>query len=115
MQYISTRGETPASNFDDVLLSGLAPDGGLFVPENWPQLSAEEVAAFAAQVGLVALGPYEVSLVVTGADRVSNVSPPTLVLAMQCVWMSSVFVVALPGAGRRKTPRPRRSSQPRWT
>ena len=45
MQYISTRGETPASNFDDVLLSGLAPDGGLFVPENWPQLSAEEVAA----------------------------------------------------------------------
>ena len=52
------------------------------------------VAAFAAQVGLVALGPYEVSLVVTGADRVSNVSPPTLVLAMQCVWMSSAFVVA---------------------
>jgi threonine synthase len=45
LQYISTRGETPASNFDDVLLSGLAPDGGLFVPENWPQLSAEEVAA----------------------------------------------------------------------
>ena len=45
MQYISTRGETPASNFDDVLLSGLAPDGGLFVPENWPQLTAEEVAA----------------------------------------------------------------------
>lgn len=51
------------------------------------------IAAFAAQVGLVAFGPYEVSLVVTGADRVSNVSPPTLVLALQCVWMSSVFVV----------------------
>ena len=46
MQYISTRGETPATAFDGVLLSGLAPDGGLFVPEHWPQLSADEIAAY---------------------------------------------------------------------
>ncbi|HJO75461.1 MAG TPA: threonine synthase [Rhodospirillales bacterium] len=45
MQYISTRGETPATAFDGVLLSGLAPDGGLFVPENWPQLSADDIAS----------------------------------------------------------------------
>ena len=44
MQYISTRGETPATTFDGVLLSGLAPDGGLFVPENWPQWSDAEIA-----------------------------------------------------------------------
>lgn len=50
-------------------------------------------AAFAVQVALVAVGPYEVSLVVTGAERFSNVSPPTLVLAMQCLWMSSAFVL----------------------
>ncbi len=45
MQYISTRGAAPATLFDDVLLSGLAPDGGLFVPENWPRFSDAEIAA----------------------------------------------------------------------
>jgi len=45
LQYISTRGDAPASNFDNVLLSGLATDGGLFVPEAWPQLSDDEIAA----------------------------------------------------------------------
>ncbi len=50
--------------------------------------------AFAVQVGLVMFGPYPVTLVVTGTEKVSNVSPPTLVLAMQCVWMSCAFVLA---------------------
>ena len=36
MRYISTRGEAPARDFADVLLAGLAEDGGLFVPETWP-------------------------------------------------------------------------------
>ncbi|MDA1089520.1 MAG: threonine synthase [Proteobacteria bacterium] len=45
MKYISTRGQTPATAFDAVLLQGLAPDGGLFVPEVWPQFSAAEIAA----------------------------------------------------------------------
>ena len=33
MRYISTRGQAPALNFEDVLLAGLATDGGLYVPE----------------------------------------------------------------------------------
>jgi len=37
---------------------------------------------------------YEVSLVVTGAERMSNVTPPTVLLALQCTWMSCLFVVA---------------------
>ena len=41
MQYISTRGEAPKLGFDDVLLAGLATDGGLYVPESWPQVDAE--------------------------------------------------------------------------
>ncbi len=49
MRYVSTRGQTPPQSFDDVLLAGLAPDGGLFLPENWPQLSAAEIAAFAGK------------------------------------------------------------------
>lgn len=40
MRFISTRGGTPPTSFTDVLLQGLAPDGGLFVPEKWPTLPA---------------------------------------------------------------------------
>lgn len=47
MKYISTRGQAPDLGFDDVLLSGLARDGGLYVPEQWPEFSADEIAAFA--------------------------------------------------------------------
>lgn len=42
MRYVSTRGTAPARDFDDVLLAGLAEDGGLFVPETWPCFSAAE-------------------------------------------------------------------------
>lgn len=41
MRYVSTRGGSPAIGFEDVLLAGLAPDGGLFVPEEWPQFDAD--------------------------------------------------------------------------
>ncbi|HEX4179758.1 MAG TPA: threonine synthase [Caulobacteraceae bacterium] len=49
MRYISTRGDAPPVGFFDAVLAGLAPDGGLYVPETWPQLSAEEIAAFAGK------------------------------------------------------------------
>ncbi|HWX46828.1 MAG TPA: threonine synthase [Roseomonas sp.] len=42
MRYVSTRGEAPARDFEGVLLAGLAEDGGLFLPESWPLLSAAE-------------------------------------------------------------------------
>ena len=38
ISYVSTRGGCTPKKFEDVLLSGLAPDGGLFVPESWPQI-----------------------------------------------------------------------------
>ena len=47
MKYISTRGQSPALNFEQVLLTGLAPDGGLYVPEQLPQFSREEIASWA--------------------------------------------------------------------
>jgi surface polysaccharide O-acyltransferase-like enzyme len=62
--------------------------------------------AFTAQVALAVAGAYEVSLVVTGTERLSNVSPPTLLLALQCTWMSCVFIAAA-GAIRRWAARPR--------
>ncbi|OYY70230.1 threonine synthase [Sphingomonas sp. 28-63-12] len=43
MRYTSTRGAAPALDFEQVTLAGLASDGGLYLPERWPQLSAEEM------------------------------------------------------------------------
>ncbi|MBJ7406698.1 MAG: threonine synthase [Bradyrhizobium sp.] len=45
-RYISTRGEAPELGFCDVMLTGLARDGGLYVPAVWPQLSTEAIAGF---------------------------------------------------------------------
>ncbi|AXS39499.1 threonine synthase [Breoghania sp. L-A4] len=49
MKYVSTRGTAPELDFSDVLLSGLARDGGLYVPAEWPQLSAAAIAGFAGR------------------------------------------------------------------
>ena len=48
VKYLSTRGEAPPIEFEDVLLSGLAPDGGLYLPETWPQFDAGTLAGFSA-------------------------------------------------------------------
>jgi len=45
VKYISTRGNAPKLAFDDVLLTGLARDGGLYLPETWPTFSADEITA----------------------------------------------------------------------
>jgi len=46
VKYISTRGNTPAQSFEDVLLTGLAPDGGLFIPESVPKIDHEQLLAW---------------------------------------------------------------------
>jgi threonine synthase len=48
-QFISTRGEAPAASFDEVLLAGLAPDGGLYMPAAWPQFGWDAIAGFAGR------------------------------------------------------------------
>lgn len=45
MRYISTRGTAPILPFDEVLLAGLARDGGLYVPAEWPRWTAPEIAS----------------------------------------------------------------------
>jgi threonine synthase len=49
LRYISTRGEAPELGFEDALLTGLARDGGLYVPKLWPRLEHETIAAFAGK------------------------------------------------------------------
>lgn len=45
MEYVSTRGSAPALDFEGATLAGLASDGGLYVPREWPRFSAAEIAA----------------------------------------------------------------------
>lgn len=52
MRYISTRGGAGALDFEAAMLAGLASDGGLFLPERWPQLTADELSRLAGR-------PYE--------------------------------------------------------
>ena len=44
MKYISTRGQSPALSFSEILLGGLAPDGGLYLPENYPQFNDADLS-----------------------------------------------------------------------
>lgn len=46
MKYISTRGQAPAKTFTEILLGGLAPDGGLYLPEEYPQVTRAELDAW---------------------------------------------------------------------
>ena len=46
MNYISTRGNSPVKQFTEILLGGLAPDGGLYLPEQYPQVSKLELDAW---------------------------------------------------------------------
>ncbi len=65
MRYVSTRGTAPELGFSDVLLAGLATDGGLYVPNHWPKLTAPQVA-----------GPATVGRPRTYVDRAVEVMLP---------------------------------------
>jgi threonine synthase len=79
MQYISTRGQAPSLGFQDAVLAGLATDGGLYLPENWPVLSPAEIAGLAnrpfADVAFQIIGRF------TAGDVPEDVLRPLLVEA----------------------------------
>jgi len=62
VQYISTRGQAEPLDFENVLLTGLARDGGLYVPAKWPALSADDLRAMRgkpyAQVAFTVMRPF---------------------------------------------------------
>ncbi len=72
MRYVSTRGQSPAIGFWDAVLAGLAPDGGLYIPQAWPRFTADEIAAFAGK-------PYaEVAAAVIGKFAGDDIAPAEL-------------------------------------
>jgi threonine synthase len=62
VNYVSTRGESPSSGFAEVMLAGLAGDGGLFVPDSWPRLEPRAISALAgrsyAEVAVEVIRPF---------------------------------------------------------
>jgi len=62
VRYISTRGQAEPLNFENALLAGLARDGGLYVPANWPHLSADDLRAMRgkpyAEVAFTVMQPF---------------------------------------------------------
>ncbi len=71
MKYISTRGEAGGLAFDDVLIAGMARDGGLYVPETWPRFEPDEIAAMAglsyAELAVRVMTPFVGGSVEAGA------------------------------------------------
>lgn len=58
MKYVSTRGRAPELGFTDVLLAGLADDGGLYVPERWPTLPDLSGAVGYVDVATAVMAPF---------------------------------------------------------
>ncbi len=62
MKYVSTRGGSPELEFEEVLLAGLARDGGLYVPAEWPQMTERKIKALAglsyAEVAFRVMRPF---------------------------------------------------------
>jgi threonine synthase len=62
VKYVSTRGQAPTLGFEDVLLTGLARDGGLYLPESWPQFTADQLSEFSGKsyedVALAVMRPF---------------------------------------------------------
>ena len=62
MRYVSTRGEAPVLSFVEAMLTGLAHDGGLYVPTAWPRLEVDTIAGFAgrpyAEVAVEVMRPF---------------------------------------------------------
>ena len=59
IRYISTRGGGEPQTFEQVLLSGLAPDGGLYVPESWPQIDVQSLKGKSyTEIALAVMYPF---------------------------------------------------------
>jgi len=73
MKFISTRGSAPELDFEDVIITGLANDGGLYVPEVWPQLSPDQIRSFAARpycdVAFEVMSPFVDGTIETGVFK----------------------------------------------
>ncbi len=105
ISYISTRGGGSPQSFTDVLLKGLAPDGGLYIPDEWPQLSTEDLRGLSgvpyADVAYKVIAPFVGSDIETPVLKrilsevyqggFSHAAVAPLVQIAPNVWMMELF------------------------
>lgn len=104
MRYVSTRGEAPDLGFEDVLLTGLARDGGLYVPQSWPHLSESQLRDLAGrtyeEIALAVIGPFvageipEATLRAMVGDAYGSFGHPAVAPLSQLddnVWLLELF------------------------
>lgn len=76
MLYVSTRGQAPELPFDDVVLAGLAADGGLYVPQHYPSVARSDIAALAglpyAAAAARLIGPFASGLGAGALDEATR-------------------------------------------
>ena len=90
MRYVSTRGQAPHVGFVDAVLGGLAPDGGLYVPQDWPKVSRAEIVAFASM-------PYaEVAARIIGAFAGDEIPKADLLIMCQEAYSSFTHAAVAP-------------------
>ena len=104
MDYVSTRGSAPSLDFAGVTLAGLAPDGGLYVPREWPRFTEAEIAALAglpyAQLAQKVMQPFVgnslsperlLALCEIAYGRFAHVAVTPLVQLDQRNWLLELF------------------------
>jgi threonine synthase len=104
MKYVSTRGQVGAKSFEDVLLAGLAGDGGLFVPETWPTFAPGFLEGLAGKtyqevaVGVMlpflgdSIGRAEFTKLVAAAySRFAHQAVTPLIQLDQKIWLMELF------------------------
>lgn len=104
MDYVSTRGSAPALDFEGVTLAGLASDGGLYLPREWPRLSDSEIAALAglpyAELAVRVMLPFVGDsltedelreLCVAAYGRFAHAAVTPLVQLDQRLWLLELF------------------------
>jgi threonine synthase len=91
MRYVSTRGRAPERGFTDILLSGLADDGGLYVPSYYPQVTRADLDAWRtlsyAELAAEIIGRYA-----------TDIAPALLAQLCQATYAASVYPNTRPGS-----------------
>jgi threonine synthase len=104
LRYVSTRGQVPDLDFEQVLMAGLARDGGLYMPENWPVFSPQDIAGLAgktyAEAATAIMAPFvagsiaedELSAIVAQAyARFTHPAVTPLVQLGDDLWLLELF------------------------
>ena len=96
MKCISTRGQAAAVSIDEALVGGLAPDGGLYVPEDFPQLSPKLAHDDLVATAHTVLAPYFVDSALRDQLRdicahAFNFPAPLRALASPDAWLLELF------------------------